>query len=88
MDRCHQARVRDALEPQWGSRFEPRSCGFRPGPGCHDAIESSLQTLCGKAKRVWTLDPDLAGAFDNIDHEHLLKTIGDFPGRRMMPGGC
>jgi len=35
---------------------------------------------------VWILDADLAGAFDNIDHEHLLKTIGDFPARRMIAG--
>ena len=39
-DRCHQARVRNALEPEWEARFEPRSYGFRPGRGCHDAIES------------------------------------------------
>ena len=86
MDRCHQARVRNALEPEWEARFEPRSYGFRPGRGCHDAIESLFKTLCGKAKRVWILDADLAGAFDNIDHEHLLKTIGDFPARRMVAG--
>ena len=28
MDRCHQARVRNALEPEWEARFEPRSYGF------------------------------------------------------------
>src|SRR6476620_12070102 len=38
MDRCHQQRVRHALEPEWEARFEPRSYGFRPGRGCHDAI--------------------------------------------------
>jgi RNA-directed DNA polymerase len=86
MDRCHQARVRHALEPEWEARFEPRSYGFRPGRGCHDAIESLFNTLRGKAKRVWILDADLAGAFDNIDHDHLLKTIGDFPARRMVAG--
>ncbi len=86
MDRCHQARVRNALEPEWEARMEPRSYGFRPGRGCHDAIESLFTTLRGKSKRVWILDADLAGAFDNIDHEHLLKTIGDFPGRRMVAG--
>ena len=32
MDRCHQARVRNALEPEWEARFEPRVYGFRPGP--------------------------------------------------------
>src|SRR5215467_10484990 len=30
-DRCHQARVKNALEPEWEARFEPRSYGFRPG---------------------------------------------------------
>ncbi len=86
MDRCHQARVRHALEPEWEARFEPRSYGFRPGRGCHDAIESLFNTLRGKSKRVWILDADLAGAFDNIDHDHLLETIGDFPARRMVAG--
>ena len=28
-DRCHQARVRHALEPEWEARFEPKSYGFR-----------------------------------------------------------
>src|SRR5918998_1303075 len=36
MDRCHQARARHALEPEWEARFEPRSYGFRPGRGCAD----------------------------------------------------
>jgi RNA-directed DNA polymerase len=29
-DRCHQGRVRAALEPEWEARFEPKSYGFRP----------------------------------------------------------
>ena len=64
MDRCHQARVRNAPEPEWEARFEPRSYGFRPGRGCHDAIESLFSTLCGKSARVWILDADLAAALD------------------------
>jgi RNA-directed DNA polymerase len=68
LDRCHQARVRNALEPEWEARFESRSYGFRPGRGCHDAIESLFSTLCGKSKRVWTLDADLAGALDASSH--------------------
>ena len=38
VDRCLQARVVNALEPEWEARFEPKSYGFRPGRGCHDAI--------------------------------------------------
>ena len=34
MDRCHQGRVRNALEPEWEARFEPKSYGFRPGRSC------------------------------------------------------
>ena len=85
-DRCHQARVRNALEPEWEARFEPRSYGFRPGRGCHDAIESLFNTLRGKSRRVWILDADLAGAFDKISHEHLLEMLGGFPAKEMIAG--
>src|SRR6266699_2149839 len=86
MDRCHQARVRNALEPEWEARFEPRSYGFRPGRGCHDAIESLYNTLCGKSRRVWILYADLAGAFDKISHGHLLEMLGGFPAKEMIAG--
>ena len=85
-DRCHQSRVRNALEPEWEARFEPRSYGFRPGRGCHDAIESLFNTLRGKSRRVWILDADLAAAFDKVSHEHLLEAIGGFPARDMLAG--
>jgi RNA-directed DNA polymerase len=85
IDRCHQARVRNALEPEWEARFEARSYGFRPGRGCHDAIEATFNTVCRRdAKRVWILDADLAGAFDRIEHSRLLETLGDFPGKGMI----
>ena len=85
-DRCHQGRVRNALEPEWEARFEPRSYGFRPGRGCHDAIASLFITLHGKSRRVWILDADLAAAFDKISHEHLLSTLGGFPARGTVAG--
>ncbi len=69
MDRCHQARVRNALEPEWEARFEARSYGFRPGRGCHDAIAAIFQTLCRRnATRVWIVDADLASALDALSH--------------------
>ena len=85
MDRCHQQRVRHALEPEWEARFEPRSCGFRPGRSCHDAIGAIYQTCKGPmARRVWALDADLAAAFDRIDHDHLLAALGSFPARDLI----
>jgi RNA-directed DNA polymerase len=87
MDRCHQARVRNALEPEREARFEPRSYGFRPGRGCHDAIAAIYNACKGPmARRVWALDADLASAFDKIDHDHLLAAIGSFPARDMIRG--
>ncbi|MEU3343111.1 group II intron reverse transcriptase/maturase, partial [Streptomyces sp. NPDC006668] len=84
-DRVQQARVKNALEPEWEARFEPRSYGFRPGRGCHDAIEVIFKTLCGnRSRRRWILDADLAGAFDRIDHDHLLDSLGTFPARGMV----
>ncbi len=84
-DRCHQGKVRNALEPEWESRFEPKSYGFRPGRGCHDAA-SAIYTVCRgpRAKRVWVLDADLAAAFDKIDHSRLLDALGSFPARDMI----
>lgn len=84
-DRCHQGRVRAALEPEWEARFETKSYGFRPGRSCHDAI-SAIYIVCrgSLAKRVWALDADLAAAFDKIDHSRLLEALGSFPARDMV----
>jgi len=86
-DRALQALVLGALEPEWEARFGPRSYGFRPGRGCHDAIVAIHTTANGKnAKRLWVLDADLKAAFDHIDHDHLLASLGTFPGRGMIAG--
>jgi len=64
-DRALQAVVLGALEPEWEARFEPKSYGFRPGRGCHDAIEAIFCTVVGRnPHRRWILDADLAAALD------------------------
>jgi RNA-directed DNA polymerase len=85
LDRCRQAMVAGALEPEWEARFEPKSYGFRPGRGCHDAIEAIYKTARGKnPRRRWVLDADLASAFDKIAHDHILAMLGTFPARGMV----
>lgn len=87
-DRVIQAIVKNALEPFWEARFETTSYGFRPGRSAHDAIVDIHRTLSGfggkGGKMQWILDADIKGAFDNIDHDHLLQTIGNFPGRKVI----
>ena len=82
-DRCLQAVVKNALEPEWEAQFERNSYGFRPGRGCHDAIEATY-ALLNKGKLVWILDADIHGAFDNIDHNQLLGQLGHFPARELV----
>lgn len=85
VDRVQQARVVNALEPEWEARFEPRSYGFRPGRGCHDAIDAIFHVARGaNPLRCWVLDADLAAAFDRIDHQHLLNQLGTFPARGLI----
>jgi RNA-directed DNA polymerase len=87
VDRVLQARVVNALEPEWEARFEPRSYGFRPGRGCHDAIDAIFHVARGaNPQRRWVLDADLAAAFDRIDHDHLLSQLGTFPARGLIAG--
>jgi RNA-directed DNA polymerase len=84
-DRAQQQRVRNALEPEWEARLDPKQYGFRPGRGCHDAIEMIHKAVSAKnAKRDWVLDADLKSAFDRIDHNFLLKRIGTFPAREQI----
>jgi hypothetical protein len=84
-DRVLQALVLSALEPEWEARFEPKSYGFRPGRGCHDAIEAIFNTVSGRnPRRRWILDADLAAAFDRLDHDHILSRVGTFPARKLV----
>jgi len=84
MDRCLQARVKNALEPRWEATFEASSYGFRPGRSQHDAMAQIAANTRANSQRKWVVDADIKGAFDNIEHEHLLNTIGDVPGRVLV----
>ncbi len=84
IDRCLQARVKNALEPVWEARFEGTSYGFRPGRSAHDAIGKIYMLARPNKRKKWIVDADIKGAFDNINHDFLLQTIGAVPGRSLI----
>jgi RNA-directed DNA polymerase len=83
-DRAMQTRVKNALEPQWEARFEPRSYGFRPGRSAHDAIEAIFILAKPGGRRPWVVDADLQSAFDKICHTHLFASLSGFPAQHLI----
>jgi RNA-directed DNA polymerase len=65
LDRCLQARVKNALEPAWEATFEGTSYGFRPGRSCHDAIAKVYLLANSKGRKHWVVDADIKGAFEH-----------------------
>ena len=64
--------------------MEGSSFGFRPGRATHDAVQQAWMRLNKQSKDRWVLDADIKGAFDNISHEFILKSIGNLPGRELI----
>ncbi|MEC3249780.1 group II intron reverse transcriptase/maturase [Bacillus cereus] len=83
-DRIWQNIVRNALDPEWEAEFEPISYGFRPKRSAHDAIANIFNKLNSKSKKVWVFEGDFAGCFDNLNHEHILEKIQNFPAKEIV----
>ncbi|PSB14205.1 group II intron reverse transcriptase/maturase [filamentous cyanobacterium Phorm 46] len=81
-DRIEQTIVKNSLEPEWEAIFEQNSYGFRPGRSCLDAIEQGFNLL--SRWHNWVLEADIKGFFDNIAHESILNTMGNFPKRELI----
>ncbi|NEN92323.1 MAG: group II intron reverse transcriptase/maturase [Okeania sp. SIO3H1] len=81
-DRALQALVKLGMEPEWEAHFEPNSYGFRPGRSTHDAVEAIYKSINQKPKYV--LDADISKCFDRINHDALLRKVGQTPYRRLI----
>ena len=84
LDRCMQAVVKNALEPEWEARFEPCSYGFRPGRSCHDAISRIYNIVNPRSRKHWVVDADITGAFDNIQHATIRDALSRFPAKHLV----
>ena len=82
-DRVIQNVVKNALEPEWESKFEPVSFGFRPARSLHDAVSYTRHILSQKA-RPWVLEVDVAKCFDSFDHNYMLEKLKHFPARDLI----
>lgn len=60
------------LEAYYEPRFRNSSHGFRPGRGCHTALNHITRNFVGT---VWFIEGDIKGCYDHIDHEILLKIL-------------
>jgi RNA-directed DNA polymerase len=82
IDRCKQALVKLALEPEWEVHFEPHSYGFRPGRSAHDAIAAILVAI--DRHPTFVFDADIEEAFDHIDQAMVLDKLQTFPALRQV----
>ena len=73
IDRVVCEAVRQVLEPVFEPTFHPSSHGFRPGRGCHTAIEQATQHLQGGYG--WVVDIDLEKFFDRVCHQRLMSRL-------------
>jgi len=73
-DKIVQQAVRMVLEGIYEEDFQGFSYGFRPGRGCHQALDA-LYVGIEQRKVNWILDADIRGFFDNIDHAWLMKFL-------------
>ena len=84
-DRVVQCAVKQIVEPIFEARFWHVSYGFRPGRGCHGALEHIRMCLMPKRKAEdgkkydtpyqWVIEGDIKGCFDHIDHHQLMERV-------------
>jgi RNA-directed DNA polymerase len=82
IDRCKQALVKLALEPEWEAQFETHSYGFRPGRGTHDALAAILVAIQGRPTFVF--NADIEGAFDHVNQAAVLEKLQTYPALRQV----
>ena len=79
MDRAMQTLYRFALEPVAECYADEQSYGFRKDRSVTDAIVHLINGLSKNPGCEWLLKADIAGCFDNISHNWLLRTININP---------
>ncbi len=82
-DKIVQRALVEVLNATWEEDFLGFSYGFRPGRGQHDALDA-LAVGITRCKVNWVLDADIAGFFDAVSHEWLLRFVEHRVGDRRV----
>jgi RNA-directed DNA polymerase len=72
-DRVVQTAAKLILEPIFEADFLDVSYGYRPGRTAHDALREIARRVQQGYREIY--DADLAGYFDSIPHDKLLKCV-------------
>ena len=75
-DKLVQGVMADILNDVYEPRFLDCSYGFRPNRRAHDAIKAVNDLIMFK-KVNYVLDCDIKSFFDNVNHEWLMKFLGN-----------
>jgi group II intron reverse transcriptase/maturase len=73
-DKLLQEVMRSLLEAYYEPQFSPCSHGFRPGRGCHTALEEIGRRWKGMK---WFIEGDICSFFDRIEKKILLQILAD-----------
>ncbi len=82
IDRCKQALVKLALEPEWEVRFELHSYGFRPGRSAHDALAAIVVAI--ERQPMFVFNADIAEAFEHVNQAVVLDKLQTYPALRQV----
>jgi RNA-directed DNA polymerase len=82
-DKIVQRALAEVLNAIWEEDFLGFSYGFRPGRGQHDALDA-LAWGIHRRKVNWILDADIAGFFDAVDHDWLMRFMEHRVGDRRV----
>lgn len=75
-DKLVQGVMSKILNEVYEVRFLDSSCGFRPGRNAHQVVRYINQTVMTK-KVNYVLEADIKGFFDNVNHDWLMKFLGN-----------
>ena len=73
-DKLLQEVIRSLLEAYYEPQFSGHSDGFRPGRGCHTALEEIQRQWRGT---VWLIEGDVTDCFGSLDHSIMRAMLAE-----------